>query len=170
MKYVLKIELITENRSSAEYVGNIVIEHVNNQNKNVNGNLPGFTEMNMPYAIKIGKTALDNESISYIYNELCWNSCDNDSQYQFQEVSSSNIQLGDELQIDWHHLNPQPSEINLLQISIDTAEVVNKDSINVESPFKIEVDEANTGMQYALEFIWKEEQIIGRSILNFKLK
>jgi hypothetical protein len=170
-KYVIVVDLLTEESGSAEYVGNIVIQK-RNETKDVNGKLPEFAGMEMPYIKKVSESKLDDIQFGHSYEEVCWNNCDDNSTYNYPEIQPEYVEIGDELQIHWHKVDPHPTEINLIQINTEDFEVVKVEDIDVKNNLlKIEVDDANIDAQYALEFLWKEEnKTIGRSILNFRLK
>ena len=170
-KYVIVVNLLTEESGSAEYVGNIVIQK-SNETKDVNGKLPEFAGMKMPYIKKVSESKSDGIKFGHSYEEVCWNNCDGNSTYNYPEIQPEDIEIGDELQIDWHKVDPHPTEINLIQINTEDFEVVKEENIDVKNTLlKIEVDDANIDAQYALEFLWKEKnKTIGRSILNFRLK
>jgi len=171
--YVLEVEFVNSvSVNRAQYVAKIVIKESNEQTKITDGKLPEFTLMEVPEIKKIKSLESDGEIFDYGYAEVCWNNCSEHNIYNYPDIHSGDVEIGDEIQINWHEMKPQPTEINLLQINTDNYEVIKKKNINVTNiPLDIEVDEKKIGTQYALEFLWKEgNEILGRSMLNFRLE
>ncbi|MCM3163488.1 hypothetical protein [Metabacillus litoralis] len=171
--YVLEVEFINSvSVNRAQYVGKIVIKETNEQMKITDGKLPEFTLMEIPEIKKFKSTESDGELFDYGYAEVCWNNCSKNNIYNFPDIHSGDVEIGDDIQIDWHEMRPQLTEINLLQINTDNYEVIKKKNINVTNiPLDIEIDEKKIGAQYAVEFLWKDgNKLIGRSILNFRLE
>lgn len=169
--YVLEVKFI-DSEDSAQYVGNIVIEKTSEQTRITNGKLPEFTLMGMPSIKKVNSVGLDGVIFDNSYSEVCWNDCADNRTYNYPDIHSGDIEIGDEIQIDWHKMKPHPTEINLLQINTENYEVIEETNIDIyNTPLEIEVDEQNIGAQYALEFLWKEgNKIKGKSMLDFRLE
>lgn len=114
-------------------------------------------------------------SFDHSYGDVCWNDCIEIHPYNYPTIHSGNVEAGDQLQIDWSTLKPQPTEIHF--IHIDNRDEYDKKELNREqktsenTPLKIAIDEEMIGSQYALEFIWKDGATVeGKSIMNFKLE
>ncbi|UGB28727.1 hypothetical protein [Metabacillus sp. B2-18] len=169
--YVLVVEFIDPD-NKAQYVGNIVIEETNEQTKITDGKLPVFTLMEIPSIKKINSAETDSMLFDYSYEEVCWNNCSENNKYNYPDIHSGDVEIGDEIHIDWYNMKPQPTDINLLQIDTENFEVIKKESLNIDNtPLDIKIDEKKIGSQYAVEFLWKEEnKLLGRSMLNFKLE
>ncbi len=169
--YVLEVKFI-DSEDSAQYVGNIVIEKTNEQTKLIDGKLPEFTLMEMPTIQNVHTVGAEGVIFDNSYLEVCWNDCEDNNTSHYPDIHSGDVEIGDTIQIDWHKMKPQPTDINLLQINTENYEVIDKKSEKISNtPLEIEVNEENIGSQYALEFLWKEgNDIKGKSILNFRLK
>ena len=165
--YVLEVKFINS-ADNAQYLGNIVIEKTSEQTKITDEKLLEFTLMEMPSII----TGSDGVAFDNSYEEVCWNDCDNNNTYNYPDIHSGDVEIGDEILIDWHKMKPQPTNINLIRIDKENDEVIKKESINITStPLEIEVDKENIGVQYAIEFLWKKDnEIKGSSMLNFRLE
>ena len=114
-------------------------------------------------------------SFDHSYGEVCWNNCDEFIHYNYPTIHSGDVEVGNQLQIDWSSLKPQPTEIHLIHVDnsdeYDSKEVSRKQKSPENTPLTITVDEEMIGNQYAFEFIWKDGEVVeGRSIMNFKLE
>ncbi|QNF29893.1 MULTISPECIES: hypothetical protein [Metabacillus] len=169
--YVLEVKFI-DSANSAQYVGNIVIDKSSGQTKITDGKLPEFTLMEIPSIKKVNSVGADGVVFDNSYSEVCWNNCSDNSAYNYPDIHSGDVEIGDDILIDWHKMKPHPTKINLLQINTDNYEVIKKVNIDItNTPLEIEVDEENIDAQYALEFLWKEgNKINGRTMLNFRLE
>lgn len=169
--YVLEVKFINQEKS-AQYLGNIVIEKPSTETKKVDGKLPDFSIMEVPSIKKVNAAGTDGVVFDNSYEEVCWNNCDDNNTNNYTDIHSGNVEIGDEILIDWHKMNPQPTEINLIHLNTENNEdkVIKKESINItETTLKIKVDKEITNSQYALEFLWKvKNEIKGKSVLNFK--
>ncbi|SDQ56437.1 hypothetical protein [Virgibacillus salinus] len=105
------------------------------------------------------------------YQEICWNDCDDDRTYNYPDIHSGDVEVGDSILIDWRDMKPSPTEIILIQVN-SSGEEISKKNINTDSStLNIQVGEEEIGKQYAIQFIWKDgEQLKGHSMLNYKLK
>jgi hypothetical protein len=169
--YVLVVEFI-DPANKAQYVGNIVIEETTKQTNINDGKLPVFTLMEIPSIKKVNSAETDGVLFDYSYEEVCWNNCSKNNKYNYPDIHSGDVEIGDEIQVDWHNMKPQPTDINLLQIDTENVEVIKKESLNIDNtPLDIEIDEKKIGTQYTVEFLWKEgNKLLGRSMLNFRLE
>ena len=114
-------------------------------------------------------------SFDHSYGEMCWNDCDEFYHYNYPTIHSGDVEAGDQLQIDWSTLKPQPTEIHLIQVDkgdeYDSKELSREQKSPEKTPLTITIDEEMIGNQYAFEFIWKDGDVVeGRSIMNFKLE
>ncbi|MBM7602766.1 hypothetical protein JOC75_000736 [Metabacillus crassostreae] len=168
--YVLEVKFI-DSEDSAQYVANIVIEKTSKHTKITDGKLPEFTLMEMPSIKKIQTTGDPGVIFDNSYSKVCWNDCTDNRTYNYPDIHSGDVEVGDELHIDWHNMKPDPTEINLLQINPENYEIIEKESISItNTTLGLKVDEENIGVYYSLEFLWKEgNDIKGKSIMNFKL-
>ncbi|SFK20375.1 hypothetical protein SAMN04488569_101533 [Marinilactibacillus piezotolerans] len=105
-----------------------------------------------------------------VYEEVFWDTTENDITYNFPEIHSGDVEVGDNILIDWSMLNPKPTEVSLIEVKNDS-EKVNERSITESTSINIGIDEAEIGKQYAVQFSWKKrEELIGKSMLNFKFE
>ena len=114
-------------------------------------------------------------SFDHSYREVCWNNCDEFIHYKYPTIHSGDVEVGNQLQIDWSSLKPQPTEIHFIHVDksdeYDPKEVSRKQKSPEYTPLTITVDEEMIGNQYAFEFIWKDGEVVqGRSIIDFKLE
>lgn len=166
--YVLEVNFI-DKANKAQYIGNIAIDKTSQQNEVTGEKLPKFTFMKMP---TIKKVNLDGLVFDNSYDEVCWNNCSDDNTYNYPEIHSGDVEIGDKLLIEWNELTPPPTEVNLHQIDTKDYKVIEKDEIDTNTAsIEIGVGEENSNAQYAIEFLWKEgNEIIGKSMLNFRLE
>jgi hypothetical protein len=142
-----------------------IAEHVKEQA------LPEFESMALPSIVL--QTATRGEyPFDHSYAEVCWNNCDEWNHYNYPEIHSGEVGLGDKLIIDWGMLNPLPTEINVIHVNSENGQEIEKKKMNVHSiPLDLVIDDKMIGNQYSIEFLWKDgETILGRSMLDFKLK
>jgi hypothetical protein len=134
--------------------------------------LPEFKRMETPYFIKIDSDTLYRYGFDHAYTKVCWNDCDQNNHFNHMDIHAADVEVGDKLQIDWHQMDPLPSEVNLIRLDQETKEEVNKENKdNRNSPLHIKIEEDMIGKQYAVEFLWVNEGIIqGKSILTYKFE
>lgn len=170
--YVLEVNFVNS-ENTAQYVGNIVIQKPSNEISESGEQLPEYLSTEIP-SIKKVTPGSDNIVFDYSYEEVCWNNCDDINTYNYPEIHAGNVEIGDQLLIDWSKVKPQPTEINYIQIDTEDNKdkVIKKESIEItDNNLGIAVDEAKIGSQYAVEFLWKEgNEIKGRTMLNFRLE
>lgn len=148
----------------AQYVGKIVIEETKKQNE-ITGQLPEFSMTEIPSIVKVNDAEPDGFVFDHEYVQICWNNCGDTNNYNFPDMHAGEVEIGDKILIDWHNMQPQPTAINFFQKD----EVLKIDVTN--TPLEIAVEENKLGNQYAVEFLWEDgENILGRTMLNFKLK
>ncbi|WP_217587556.1 hypothetical protein [Lentibacillus saliphilus] len=111
-----------------------------------------------------------NIAFDYIYEEVCWNDCDDDRTYNYPDIHSGDVEVGDRLLIEWGTMEPAPSEVNLIYVD-GSGEEISKEPINTDGfTLNIRIGEKEIGKQYAVQFLWKDgENLKGQSVLNFKL-
>ncbi|WP_186672869.1 hypothetical protein [Sporosarcina sp. BP05] len=114
-------------------------------------------------------------SFDHSYGDVCWNDCDEFYHYNYPTIHSGDVVAGNQLQIDWSTLKPQPTEIHFIHIDnrddYDKKELSREQKTPENTPLKITIDEEIIGSQYALEFIWIDGgSVKGKSIINFKLE
>jgi hypothetical protein len=133
--------------------------------------LPEFETIAIP-SIIIWTSEEKTYQFDNSYSEVCWNDCDEWNHYNYPEIHSGDVELGDKLQIAWNSMKPLPDEMNLINVNGENYKEINKEKKDVNlSPLDLTVDEEMIGKQFAIEFLWKDgEMIEGRSIMNFKLK
>jgi hypothetical protein len=133
---------------------------------------PEFKSMANPSFIKIDSDTLYRYSFDHAYTKVCWNDCEQNNRFNHMDIHAADVEVGDKLQIDWHHMDPLPSEVNLIRLDQETKEEVNKENKdNRNSPLHITIEEDMIGKQYAVEFLWVNEGIIqGKSILTYKFE
>lgn len=166
--YVLEINFI-DSANKAQYIGNMIIDKTSQHNEVTGEKLPKFTFMAMPTIKKVNSDGLvfDNS-----YDEVCWNNCSDDNTYNYPEIHSGDVEIGNKLLIEWNELTPPPTEVNLHQIVTKDYKVIEKVEIDTNTAsIEIGVGEENSNAQYAAEFLWKEgNEIIGKSMLNFRFE
>lgn len=169
--YVLEVNFMNP-KNNAQYLGNIVIQKPSKDMTESDGQLPEYSSMEMPSIKKISSGS-DNIVFDHSYEQVCWNNCDDIKSHNYSEIHSGNVEIGDQLLIDWSKMIPQPSEINLIHIdSKNNKEVIKTESIDItDTTLGIAIDEEKIGSQYAVEFLWKEgNELKGRTMLNFRLE
>lgn len=164
--YVLAVEFI-DRANEAQYIGNIVIEETSDQNA---GQLPNYTYMEMPSITKIGSDESNDETFDYTYHQVCWNNCTPDVGYGVSDVHSGDAEVGDRIVIDWEMMEPNPSEIILLEFNGDGEEVSEEIMTTDSSKVTIEVNKQKLGKQYSVQYLWQDgEKLLGHSSLDLKL-
>jgi len=168
--YVLEVKFMNSH-NNAQYIGNIVIQKpVITQSDR---KLPAYASMEMPIIKKVTPGS-DGIAFDSSYEEICWNNCEEIISHNYSEIHSGNVEIGDQLLIDWSTVKPQPTEINLIEIDSENSKNkgIKKESIEVtDTNLVIPVDEEKVGSQYAVEFLWKDgDEIKGRTMLNFRLE
>ncbi|MFK8794025.1 hypothetical protein [Planococcus plakortidis] len=165
--YVLEVEFI-DREDKAQYIGNVVIEEPAEQKA---GQLPEFTHMDMPSITKIDSAEPNGETFDHSYSEVCWNDCDADGNYTVPDVHSGDAEAGSEIVIDWGTMEPNPSEVILIEID-DNGDKISEETIAADnSTITIKVSEQELGRQYSVQYLWRDgKELLGHSSLDFKLK
>lgn len=138
--------------------------------------LPAFSAITAPsLSLSLPKNEGETSPFDHSYEEICWNNCDKPSPSHFPTIHSGDVEAGDQLQIDWKTVKPEPTEIHFIQLANGNNEKLkelNREKINPENQqFTIAIDQAMIGNQYALEFIWKDKvSVKGKSRMTFYLK
>ena len=183
---LLSVVLIACNNDSQESQNKEEASQVSNENikkiqpeKNTVGNeekiLPAFKALVTPEISLFSSEGSVKYLFDSSYGEVCWNNCDEFIHYNYPSIHSGDVEVANQLQIDWSSLKPQPTEIHLIHVDnsdeYDSKEVSRQQKSPENTPLTITVDEEMIGNQYAFEFIWKDGEVVeGRSILNFKLE
>lgn len=158
-------------QKSMEEVESTIITLENEQNL-----LPAFKSVTAP---SISLLSSDSDviflSFDHSYGDVCWNDCDGFYHYNYPVIHSGDVEAGNQLQIDWSKLKPQPTEIHFIHIDnrdeYDMKEFSREQKTSENTSLKIAIDKELIGNQYALEFIWKDgASVEGKSIMNFKLE
>ena len=137
--------------------------------------LPAFKALVIPEITLFSSEGNVKYLFDSSYGEVCWNNCNEFIHYSYPSIHSGDVEVGNQLQIDWSSLKPQPTEIHLIHVDnsdeYDSKEVSRKQKSLENTPLTITVDEEMIGNQYAFEFIWEVGEVVeGRSIMNFKLE
>ena len=137
--------------------------------------LPAFNALSTPSISLVSSEGNMKSLFDSSYGETCWNNCDEFNHYNYFTVHSGDVEVGNQLQIDWSSLKPQPAEIHLIQVDnsdeYDSKELSREQKSPENTPLTTTIDEEMIGNQYAFEFIWKDGEVVeGRSIMNFKLE
>lgn len=165
--YVLEVEFIGR-ADEAQYVGNIIIEKAPGQNA---GQLPKYTYMEMPSITKIGSAESNGDTFDHAYSQVCWNNCTPDSGFEVSDVHSGDAEVGDRIVIDWEMMEPNPSEVRLIELDSDEEEVSEEIVSSDSSSITMEVAEQDLGNQYSIQYLWRDGgKLLGHSRLDFKLK
>ncbi|WP_208560774.1 hypothetical protein [Marinilactibacillus kalidii] len=108
----------------------------------------------------------------YMYQELFWGTEENEIAYSFPDVHSGKVIEGDSVVIDWSAMDPQPTETRLIEVNVDDrSEIVSEKNISESTVLTIEIDEAEMGKQYAVQYLWKEGAVsTGKSMLNVRFE
>lgn len=164
------LEVTTRNSANkAQYVGNVVIETPNTKPLEVKGKLPEFQGVEPPTIRKMNTTEEGDIVFDHSYSEVCWNNCNDKNTTYHVDIFSGDVEIGDRIQIDWHKMNPQPTEIHLLQLNKENEEVIKTVQVDsTNTPLEIVIEDEHRGSQYALEFFWREgKKLRGKTVLNF---
>ncbi|KMY50059.1 hypothetical protein [Peribacillus loiseleuriae] len=167
---------IKNDEDKEEITQGIINENENTNQKVVDTNdkntLLEFETMALPTIKIMTSEGTNNFVFDHSYAEVCWMDCDEWNTYNYPEIHSGDVEIGDKLQIDWKMIEPYPTEINLIHIDSETHKEITKEKKDTNiSPFTITIDEKMIENQYALEFLWQNGEVIeGRSMLDFKLK
>ncbi|WP_194074644.1 hypothetical protein [Oceanobacillus halophilus] len=169
--YVLEV-IFSNPGNRAQYVGHIDIQEKKEITIKDNEKLPRFSLMELPSIKKFQSESADGVVFNHSYTEVCWNDCNDKNTYNYSDIHAGDVEIGDQILIDWHKMNPQPTEVNLIEINTENNEEVNKVKVDsTNTPLNMEVDEQKMGVQYALEFLWaKGNNLKGKSVLDFKLE
>ena len=164
--YVLEVEFI-DRANEAQYLGNIVIEEPAEQKA---GHLPRFTHVEMPSLTKLDSADPNGEIFDHSYSEVCWNDCEDKRAYNMPDVHSGEAEAGDRIVVDWGMMEPNPSEVQLIEI-VDGEEASEEAIATDLTAITIEVSEQELGKQYSVQYLWRDgEELIGHSRLDFKLQ
>lgn len=164
--YVLEVEFI-DRANEAQYLGNIVIEEPAEQKA---GHLPRFTHVEMPSLTKLDSADPNGEIFDHSYSEVCWNDCEDKRAYNMPDVHSGDAEAGDRIVVDWGMMEPNPSEVQLIEI-VDGEEASEEAIATDLTAITIEVSEQELGKQYSVQYLWRDgEELIGHSRLDFKLQ
>ncbi|WP_175639039.1 hypothetical protein [Metabacillus schmidteae] len=143
------------------------------QNHEINKTLPNFNKMEKPSIKKINNDKmLEALEFDNSYSEVCWNNCATNNIYNYPDIHSGSVEPGNKIVIDWGKMEPKPIEVNLMMIDPINGKELSKESKDTtNTPLEIEIDESYLGSQFAVEFLWKDKEVIqGRSMLNFRLE
>jgi len=137
--------------------------------------LPVFEALSTPSIYLLSSEGNMKSLFDSSYGEACWNNCDEFNHYNYPSIHSGDVEVGNQLQIDWSSLKPQPAEVYFIQVdnsgAYDSKELSREQKSPENTPLTITIDEEMIGYQYAFEFIWKDGEVVeGRSILNFRLE
>jgi hypothetical protein len=77
---------------------------------------PEFKSMANPSFIKIDSDTLYRYWFDHAYTKVCWNDCEQNNRFNHMDIHAADVEVGDKLQIDWHQMDPRPSEVNLIQV------------------------------------------------------
>ena len=151
------------------------IQTEKNTVENEENSLPAFKALVTPEITLLSAEGNVKYLFDSSYGEVCWNNCDEFIHFNYPNIHSGDVEVGNRLQFDWSSLKPQPTEIHLIHVvnrdEYDSKEVSRKQKTPENTPLTITVDEEMIGNQYAFEFIWKNGEVVeGRSIMNFKLE
>jgi hypothetical protein len=132
------IAFTIENKKDEKHEEEIKQEVVNRNDKEIP---PEFETIAIPSIIILtseGKTYQFDNS----YSEVCWNDCDEWNHYNYPEIHSGDVELGDKLQIAWNEMKPLPTEVNLIKVNSENYKEINKAKKDVKlSPLDLTVDE-----------------------------
>lgn len=132
------------------------------QGSSFNTKLPSIKRISTNEDLKVG--------FDSVYTEIFWNSTENNVPYNFPEVHSGEIEIGDTIYIDWSMIKPKPSEVSLMQVKKHSETVVESKVVEGEV-VNIKIGENELGKQYAVQFLWKDgKTVTGKSMLNFRLE
>lgn len=132
------------------------------QGSSFNTKIPSIKRISTNEDLKVG--------FDSVYTEIFWNSTENNVPYNFPEVHSGEIEIGDTIYIDWSMIKPKPSEVSLMQVKKHSETVVESKVVEGEV-VNIKIGENELGKQYAVQFLWKDgKTVTGKSMLNFRLE
>lgn len=132
------------------------------QGSSFNMKIPSIKRISTNEDLKVG--------FDSVYTEIFWNSTENNVPYNFPEVHSGEIEIGDTIYIDWSMIKPKPSEVSLMQVKKHSETVVESKVVEGEV-VNIKIGENELGKQYAVQFLWKDgKTVTGKSMLNFRLE
>ncbi|WP_225742815.1 hypothetical protein [Marinilactibacillus sp. Marseille-P9653] len=109
----------------------------------------------------------------YMYEEVFWGVEENeDLPYQFPFVHPGIVNVGDSIIVDWSAIDPQPSDITLIEANPDDDPVIiSEKNVSEGRNIMIEIGEEEIGKQYALQYLWKDGELVaGKTMLNFKVE
>ena len=86
----------------------------------------------MPSITKISYADSNSEIFEHTYSQVCWNNCDTDSSYDVSGLHSGDAEVGDRIVVDWGMMEPNPSEIKLIEVERD-GEEISKETLAAES-------------------------------------
>ena len=159
-----------------EQVSQVYNQETQTKVESVDKVLPAFEAIVTPSISLISSKGYKKyQQFDSLYGEVCWNNCEEFNHYNYPNIHSGDVEVGNQLLIDWSLLIPQPTEVHFIHVDtsneIDSKEISKEQKITGHTPLTIKIEEKMIGNQYAVEFIWKEGKVVeGRSILNFRLE
>ena len=138
--------------------------------------LPAFEAIDTPSISLLSSEGYKRyQQFDSLYGEVCWNNCEEFNHYNYPDIHSGEVEVGNQLLIDWSLLIPQPTEVYFIHVDtsneIDSKEISKEQKTTGHTTLTIKIEEKMIGNQYAVEFIWKDGEVVeGRSILNFRLE
>jgi len=127
--------------------------------------------MEMPTITKMVSADSNGAVFDHNYTQVCWNNCYANSSTDISDVHSGDAKVGDRVVVDWGMMEPDPSEVKLIEIDSHGEEVSEEIMASDRSTITMDVSEQELGKQYSVQYLWQDgKRLIGQTILDFKLE
>lgn len=80
--------------------------------------------------------------------------------------------MGDTIIVDWNTMDPQPTEVQLIEVSPNNdSEIINEMTVSESENIMIEISEEEIGKQYTVQYLWKNGEVVtGKTMLGFEFE
>lgn len=162
-----EVAVVEESQQEVNDMENIEepIIHVTEEVPIFHTEVPSVKRISSGYDVEI--------DFEYMYEEVFWDAEENeDLPYQFPFVHPGIVNVGDSIIVDWSAMDPQPSDITLIEANPeDDIVIINEKNVSEGRNIMIEIGEEEIGKQYALQYLWKDGEVVtGKTMLNFKVE
>lgn len=110
----------------------------------------------------------------HMYEEIFWGVEEEEegTAYQFLHVHPGIVNMGDIIIVDWNTMDPQPTEVQLIEVNPNNdSEIINEMTVSESENIMIEISEEEIGKQYTIQYLWKDgEAVTGKTMLGFEFE
>lgn len=110
----------------------------------------------------------------HMYEEIFWGVEEEEegTAYQFLHVHPGIVNMGDTIVVDWNTMDPQPTEVHLIEVNPNNdSEIINEMTVSESENIRIEISEEEIGKQYTVQYLWKDGEVVtGKTMLGFEFE